>query len=96
MVVKRPKYYVNMKDIFYSDIINKEFELDIDTLIERVKRNIIRYMKKKEMENLREKNFMNSKCVVGHDETNILAISFTSEQNDGLGYENGDMSMVRR
>ena len=36
MVMKRPKYYVNMKDIFYSDIINKEFELDIDTLIEAV------------------------------------------------------------
>ena len=26
MVMKRPKYYVNMKDIFYSDIINKEFD----------------------------------------------------------------------
>ena len=87
MVMKRPKYYVNMKDIFYSDIINKEFELDIDTLIERVKKkHHTLYEIKKEMENLREKNFDEFQVCCGHDVTNILAISFTSEQNDGLGY----------
>ena len=85
--MKRPKYYVNMKDIFYSDIINKEFELDIDTLIERVKKkHHTLYEIKKEMENLREKNFDEFQVCCGHDVTNILAISFTSEQNDGLGY----------
>ena len=87
MVMKRPKYYVNMKDIFYSDIINKEFELDIDTLIERVKKkHHTLYEIKKEMENLREKNFDEFQVCCGHDVTNILAIRFTSEQNDGLGY----------
>lgn len=87
MVMNRPKYYVNMKDVFYSDVINKEFELDIDTLIERVKKkHHTLYEIKTEIDILRKKDFDEFQVCCGHDVTSILAISFTSEQNDGLGY----------
>lgn len=87
MVMKRPQYCIDMKDIFYSDVINKNFEVDIDELIRRVKkRHHSLHEIKKEIESLKEKKFDKYQVCCGHDVTSILAISFVSVENEGLGY----------
>ena len=56
MVMKRPKYYVNMKDIFYSDIIKKIILIDFGYFGKREKEKnilIIYKKKKKKIERVR-------------------------------------------
>lgn len=87
MVMKRPRYCVDMKDIFYSDVIDKNFKVDIDELIGRVKKKHHSLHEiKKEIEDEKEKKFDKFQVCCGHDVTSILAVSFISVENEGLGY----------
>lgn len=87
MVMKRPQYCVNMKDLFYSDVIDDSFQVNIDELIKRVKkRHHNLYAIKTEVNNAKAKKFDKFQVCSGHDVSSILAISFVSIENDGLGY----------
>lgn len=87
MVMKSPHYCVDMKDLFYPDVINDNFEVNLDELINRVKKkHHTLYEIKDDINTVRKKNFNKFQVCCGHDVTNILAISFVSVENGGLGY----------
>lgn len=89
LVLKRPRYRIDMKDIPYSDIINDNFNVDIDKLITRViGKNFTVYEIQEEVDVEKEKKHDIFQVTCGHDVTKILAISFMPSENDGLGYGN--------
>lgn len=87
MVMKRPHYGVDMKDLVYADIINDKFEVESEELINRVKKkHHTLYEIVNDINLVRKENFDKFQVCCGHDVTNILAISFLSVENEGLGY----------
>jgi len=87
MVMKRPSYCVDMKDLFYSDVINDDFEVNLDELINRVKKkHHTLYEIKNDINTVRKSEFDKFQICCGHDVTNILAKSFVAVEHEGLGY----------
>lgn len=89
LVLKRPHYGIDMKDIPYSDIIYDNFNVDINKLITRIKgKNFTEFEILDELDVEKGKEYDKYQVTCGHDVTKILAISFMSTENDGLGYGN--------
>lgn len=87
MIMKKPYYSVDMKNIAYVDIINNKFEVNIDELIRRVKkRHHTLYEIKDDISIEKKKGYDKFQVCCGHDVTSILAISFTDKEHEGLGY----------
>lgn len=86
LALVKNNYKINMKDIPYSDIINDNFEVNLDELIKRVKGRYTEYEIKSDYEEERGKKYDKYQIACGHDVTNILALSVTLAENEGLGY----------
>lgn len=87
MIMKRPRYGVEMKGLIYSDIVDDNFTVNIDMLINRVKKShhFLNEIKN-EIELVRQKEFDRCQVCCGHDVTSLLAVSFMDSEHEGLGY----------
>lgn len=79
---------ISMKDLPYADIINSEFIVDIDLLVDRIK---LRHSKSEMIEEYKinlSQNYDQWQVCCGHDVANILTLAFMTKENGGLGYGN--------
>lgn len=87
LVMKRPKYEIDMSDIPYIDIVDDSFSVNLDELINRIKGNRHTQIEiKNEVDIEKGKKHDQYQICCGHDVTSILAISFIAKEHEGLGY----------
>lgn len=75
-----------MQDLPYYDFIDSDFNVNLEILIDRIKR---KYSKEDLLEKYSEvmnKNYDKLQICCGHDVTNIMALAFTDKEHDGWGY----------
>lgn len=87
-VVQRDKYQslISMDDLPYEDIVDEEFNVNIDLLISRVKGKFLASTIREDYDKIITQGYDKWQICCGHDVTNLLLIAFMDKGKKGLGY----------
>lgn len=86
LAIIKNKYNINMKDLPYVDVVDKNFAVNLKELINRIKGRYTECEIFNDLEDVRKQKYDKFQLCCGHDITDIFALSMKSEEDGGLGY----------